>query len=154
MIFFARHWFMVVLMIFCAAQAQAAPVTTQYYSLDLPADWVVAAGPEKRANVVSVLLGRKDHKSSASLIVGAVQPGEAEKAAKSGAERLKGSKPVFTNGQWHFTFEQQGVKGYSVVREDPKAKVLLILMVSGDTASANFVYAMRSPYKALIPQRP
>lgn len=58
------------------------------------------------------------------------------------------------DGQVQFSFEQKGIKGYSVVREDTQAKLLLVLIVSGDLRLADFIYGMRGPYKALIPRRP
>lgn len=143
------------LMILFAAHAQAAPLTTKYYSLDLPADWVVVNGPAKVQEAVQVVMGQKDHKSSALIIVGPANAGEAEQAAKGNAKRLQGSTPVLrSNGQWEFTFEQKGVKGYGIVREDAQSKLLLMLVVSGDARMANFVYSMRGPYRALVPQPP
>lgn len=132
----------------------AAPLTTRYYSLDLPPDWVVISGPTKQNGAVQVLLGQKDHKASAALIVGPAQPGDAEKAAETGSRGLKGTRPVVRDGQVQFSFEQKGIKGYSVVREDTQAKLLLVLIVSGDLRLADFIYGMRGPYKALIPRRP
>ena len=61
---------------------------------------------------------------------------------------------MFRNGQWEFTFEQSGVKGYGIVREDTQSKLLLMLVVSGDARMASFVYKMRGPYRALMPQQP
>ena len=61
---------LLVLTVLLAAQAQAAPLTTKYYSLDLPADWVVVNGPAKVQEAVQVVMGQKDHKSSALIIVG------------------------------------------------------------------------------------
>lgn len=142
------------LLLLFAAQAQATPLTTKYYSLDLPADWVVVNGPAKVQEAVQVVMGQKDHKSSALIIVGPANAGEAELAAKGNAQRLQGSKPVLRNGQWEFTFEQSGVKGYGIVREDTQSKLLLMLVVSGDAHMASFVYKMRGPYRALMPQQP
>ena len=137
-----------------AAQAHAAPLTTKYYSLDLPADWVVVSGPVKVQEAIQVVMGQKDHKSSAMIIVGPAEAGEAEPAAKGNSQRLGGTAPVLRNGQWEFTFEQKGVKGYGVVREDVQSKLLLMLVVSGDLRMANFVYSLRGPYRALMPQQP
>ena len=64
----------------------AAPLTTKYYSLDLPPDWVVVNGPVTRNGAVQVLLGQKDHKTSAAVIVGPAEPGDAEKAAETGSK--------------------------------------------------------------------
>ena len=61
---------------------------------------------------------------------------------------------MLRNGQWKFAFEQKGVKGYGIVREDAQSKLLLMLVVSGDLRMANFVYSMRGPYRALVPQPP
>ncbi|SDF98679.1 hypothetical protein SAMN05192586_1222 [Desulfovibrio legallii] len=134
---------------------QAAPLTTQYYSLDLPPDWVVVNGPVKLQGAVQVLLGQKDHKASALIIAGPAQPGEAEQAARANARRLGGNEPVRrADGQWEFAFIQEGVKGLGLAREDPAARLLLMLVVSGDAARADFVYRMRGPYKALLPVAP
>ena len=145
---------LLVLAVFMAVQAQAVPLTTKYYSLDLPADWVVVSGPVKVQEAIQVVMGQKDHKSSAMIIVGPANAGEAEQAAKGNSQRLGGTAPVLRNGQWEFTFEQKGVKGYGVVREDTQSKLLLMLVVSGDLRMANFVYNLRGPYKALMPQQP
>ena len=145
---------LLVLAVFMSVQAQAVPLTTKYYSLDLPADWVVVSGPVKVQEAIQVVMGQKDHKSSAMIIVGPANAGEAEQAAKGNAQRLGGTAPVLRNGQWEFTFEQKGVKGYGVVREDTQSKLLLMLVVSGDLRMANFVYNLRGPYKALMPQQP
>lgn len=145
---------LLVLLLSAAGPALAAPLTTKYYSLDLPPDWVVISGPAKRNGAMQVLLGQKDHKTSAAIIVGPAEPGDAQKAAETGAQRLKGSPPAARNGQLQFGFEQKGIKGYSVVREDPQSRLLLVLIVSGELRLADFIYAMRSPYKALIPRQP
>ena len=136
-------------------KALAVPVTTKYYSVELPPDWVVVNGPAKVKEAVQVVVGQKDHKSSALIIVGPAGSGEAEQAAVGNARRLDGTKPVLrANGQWEFTFAQNGVKGYCVVREDAPSGLLLMLIVSGDFKLADFVYQMRGPYKALMPLPP
>ena len=145
---------LLVMAVFMAVQAQAVPLTTKYYGLDLPADWVVVSGPVKVQEAIQVVMGQKDHKSSALIIVGPANAGEAEQAAKGNAQRMSGTKPVLRNGQWEFTFEQKGVKGYGIVREDAQSKLLLMLVISGDARMANFVYSMRGPYRALMPQPP
>lgn len=53
-----------------AGRISAAPLTTKYYSLDLPPDWVVVNGPTKQNDAVQVLLGQKDHKTSAAVMWG------------------------------------------------------------------------------------
>ncbi|MBE6442392.1 MAG: hypothetical protein E7022_08760 [Desulfovibrio desulfuricans] len=136
------------------APAQAVPLTTKYYSLALPADWVVVNGPAEVKGAVQVLLGQKDHKSSVLLLVGPARPGEAQQAAEANARRLGGGKPVQRGGQWEFFFEQKGVRGCGIAREDKASGLLLMLLVSGDLKRADFVYAMRGPYKALIPNPP
>ena len=62
---------LLVLAVFMAAQAQAVPLTTKYYGLDMPADWVVVSGPVKVQEAIQVVMGQKDHKSSALIIVAA-----------------------------------------------------------------------------------
>lgn len=151
---FRRVTVLVILLLSLAGPSLGVPLSTKYYSLDLPPDWVVINGPAKQNGAVQVLLGQKDHKASAALIVGPAQPGDAKKAADTGSQRLKGSPPAVRDGQLQFSFEQKGVKGYSVVREDAQSRLLLVLIVSGDVPQADFIYGMRSPYKALIPRKP
>ena len=86
-----------------AGRISAAPLTTKYYSLDLPPDWVVVNGPTKQNDAVQVLLGQKDHKTSAAVIVGPAKPGDAEKAAEAvHGTRLAGRGQVFRGprGRW------------------------------------------------------
>ena len=151
---FARVLPLLLLAVCAAAQAHAVPLTTKYYGLDLPPDWVVVSGPVKVQEAIQVVMGQKDHKSSALIIVGPANAGEAEQAARGNAKRLGGTAPVLRNGQWEFAFEQKGVKGYGIVREDAQSKLLLMLVVSGDLRMASFVYNMRGPYRALMPQPP
>ena len=150
----ARALPLLLLAVCAAVQAHAVPLTTKYYGLDLPQDWVVVSGPVKVQEAVQVVMGQKDHKSSALIIVGPANAGEAEQAARGNAKRLGGTAPVLRNGQWEFAFEQKGVKGYGIVREDAQSKLLLMLVVSGDLRMASFVYNMRGPYRALMPQPP
>lgn len=135
-------------------QPHAAPMSTSHYGLDLPADWVVADGPVNRQGATQVLLGRKDHKASASIVVGPSKPGDAAKAAASVAKRLNATKPEKRNGQLQFLFEREGVKGFGIVREDAKAKLLLVLIASGDLGAMDFLFRMRGPYPALKPVSP
>ena len=65
---------LLVLAVFMAVQAQAVPLTSKYFSLDLPADWVVVSGPVKVQEAIQVVMGQKDHKSSALIIVGLPMP--------------------------------------------------------------------------------
>lgn len=138
-----------------AGQSHAAPLTTRHFSLDLPPDWVVVSGPSGKGQAVQVLLGQKDHKCSALIVVGPAGKGEGEQAANVTAQRLGGGTPAKRNGQWEFAFTQKGVRGYGVAREDAAAGLLLMLVVSGsDMGMADFVFRMRSPYKALVPLAP
>jgi hypothetical protein len=134
--------------------AAAAPLTTKYYSLELPPDWKVIDGPKTRKDIVHVLLGQMNHKCSASLTVSSAAPGEAEKKAREAAKLLNGARPVLRNGQLEFTFRKMGDRGYCVIREDKQSKLLIMLIVSGDIRQANFIYSMRSDYPALVPGRP
>ncbi|MDR2820186.1 MAG: hypothetical protein LBB60_06635 [Desulfovibrio sp.] len=142
------------LLLITPAQTGAAPLSTNYFSLDTPADWVIVQGPKKEKGAVHVLLGQKDHKCSTTLTVGPCVPGDAEKAAQNGSKTLGGTPPAARNGQIEFTFDKNGVKGHVIVREDTQAKLLLVLIIAGDAKQADFVYAMRSPYKNLVPRRP
>jgi hypothetical protein len=137
-----------------ATAATAAPLTTKYYTLELPPDWKVVDGPKIQKDVVHVLLGQTRHKCSASVTVSSAAPGEAEKKAREAAKLLNGTRPVSRNGQMEFTFKKMGDRGYCIIREDKQAKLLIMVIVSGDTRQANFIYSMRGGYPALVPARP
>ena len=132
----------------------AAPLTTKYFSLELPPDWIVLEGPKKEKGLVRVHLGSKDHSSSVQIMVMQVQPGDVEKAASSYAKRLKAGKPRRANGQLVIPFTQQGIDGYCLLREDSMNKLMLVLAASGDLEKIDFVYQMRGPYQSLKPVKP
>ncbi|MCR5563911.1 MAG: hypothetical protein K6F46_11220 [Desulfovibrio sp.] len=134
--------------------ACATPLTTQYFGLNLPPDWMVLDGPRKEGKSVRVQLGNKAKTAAVALAAGPARPGDAEKAADAYAKRLRGTKPTVQNGQLYFTFGHQGEHGYAILREDALSGLLLICIVSGDLKAADFVYEMRGPYKALRPVRP
>ncbi|MDR3358054.1 MAG: hypothetical protein LBN96_04205 [Desulfovibrio sp.] len=134
--------------------ATAAPLTTKYYSLELPPDWKILDGPKARKDMVHVLLGQIKHKCSASVTVSSAAPGEAEKKAWEAAKLLNGARPALRNGQLEFSFKKMGDSGYCVVREDKQSKLLIMVIVSGNIRQANFIYSMRSDYPALVPARP
>ncbi|MDR1659739.1 MAG: hypothetical protein LBR94_05295 [Desulfovibrio sp.] len=143
-----------VLLMSTAAAVSAAPLATKYYSLELPPDWKVIDGPKVKKDIVHVLLGQIKYKCSASVTVSSSAPGEAEKKAREAAKLLNGTKPALRNGQLEFTFKKMGDRGYCILREDRQAKLLIMLIVSGDVRQANFIYSMRSGYPALVPARP
>lgn len=128
------------------------PLTTMYFSLTLPDSWRVIEGPKKTRDLVDVLVGTSDHSCSAQIRVGSVKPGMAEIGAREYAKQLNGTKPVARNGQLEFAFEQKGVKGICIFREDPLAKLLMIVIISGKPQLADFIYQMRGPYKTLYPR--
>lgn len=134
--------------------ACAAPLTTKYFGLNLPPDWMVLDGPRKEGKSVRVQLGNKSKTAAVALAVGPARPGDAERAADAYAKRLLGTKPVVQNGQLYFTFGHQGEHGYAILRGDGLSGLLLICIVSGDLKAAEFIYEMRGPYKALRPVRP
>jgi hypothetical protein len=137
-----------------AADVTGASLTTQYYTLDLPPDWTVVTAPKTTNDAVHSLIGQKNHKCSASInVLFKVNPGTAEKLAAETAKRLDGTRPVMRNGQLEFTFKKMGDNGYCIIREDKQAKLLLLVIVSGSTGQADFIYSMRSEYPALVPQR-
>ncbi|MDR1857043.1 MAG: hypothetical protein LBR22_07795 [Desulfovibrio sp.] len=133
----------------------AAAVTTKHYSLDPPDDWVMIKGPSRERDATFLHLGTRDHSCSASITTyESRSPSDVQDLAKDTARSLGAGPPAKAKGQYQGKFTQKGVKGYFVVREDPKAKLLLRLIVSGETRKADFLFRMRSPHKALIPAKP
>ncbi|MDR1776255.1 MAG: hypothetical protein LBR31_00305 [Desulfovibrio sp.] len=138
-----------------ASGAAAETLTTKYYTLDVPQDWKILAGPTEKKGVTHLHLAQKNHKCSVLVNIDKAKPGDAEKCARYSAKVLNGSKPVMRNGQWEFTFKKMGDSGYCIVREDKKAGLLISLVVSGSNLpQANFVYSMRGGYPALVPHKP
>jgi hypothetical protein len=152
--FFALPAFLTLSLLIMSGQAGAAPLSTKYFSLDTPAGWTIIEGPKKNRDMVSVKLGHKATNSTVSITVGECEPGDAKTWADKWSKSFGGTPPVARNGQIGFTFDKNGVKGHAIVREDTQAKLLLVLIIAGDAKQADFVYAMRSPYKNLVPRRP
>lgn len=139
--------------LFWAETLCAQPITTKYYSLSLPADWVVLNGPSRGGDNVRLQLSDKDRTVTATLIVGSVQPGEAKKAASVYAKQLKVT-PRQHAGQTEFLLTHGQERGYYVMREDASSRLMLLLTVSGNLRKADFLFRMRSPYPNLVPKPP
>lgn len=135
-----------------AKQSAAMPVTTKYYSLALPEDWAVLFGPVSKLGATHFQLADKTKTSTVSITVGPSQAGDAERMAKHIAQRFQTNAEKH-NGQWQCVFKSDKGAGYSIVREDKNKALLMVITVSGDTSKAEFIFQMRSPYAALLPQK-
>ena len=133
--------------------AWATPVTTKYYSLTLPSDWVVLKGPVRGKDNVILQLSNKARSSTATIVVGSVAPGETSKIIEVYAKRLQ-AEPKKQSGQTVFFLRHGQERGYCIVREDTRSQLLLIMAVSGELSKADFLFSLRTPYKALLPVRP
>ena len=133
---------------------QAAPLVTPYFSLSIPAGWKILSGPETNGKAVTLQLCDDAHTAVVAFAVGPVRHGEAEEAAQMYARRLKGSKPSKHAGQIEFSFGHGSEKGIGIVREDKATGLALVMIISGNLAITDFVYAMRGSYKRLYPVRP
>ncbi len=131
----------------------ATPVTTKYYSLTLPSDWVVLKGPVRGKDNVILQLADKTHSTTATLVVGKIAPGESKQVEQMYAKRLQ-TPAKKQKKQTVFFLSHGKERGYCLLREDPQAQLLLILTVSGELAKADFLFSLRTPYKALMPERP
>ncbi|MCR4665848.1 MAG: hypothetical protein K5657_00960 [Desulfovibrio sp.] len=136
-----------------AAQARSrVPVTTKYYSITLPEDWVVFKGPVKSRDNIQLQLTNSKRTAVATLVVGRVEAGDAKKVISLYGKRF--GAPVIREGQAEFFLTNGKEKGYCIVREDARDRLLLILTVSGEIERANFLFSLRTPYAALLPKKP
>ena len=137
-----------------AAQSTAsAPVSTKYYSLDIPKDWSVLFGPANDRGTTRLQLGDNAKTTTVAIIVGPSRPGDAEQIARRSADRLKTTAKKRGN-QWEFTARHGKDTMYGIVREDARNSLLMVLTVSGDVAKADFVFQMRTPsYPQLKPEK-
>ncbi|MBO4369592.1 MAG: hypothetical protein J5803_05790 [Desulfovibrio sp.] len=131
----------------------ATPVTTKYYSLTLPNDWVVLKGPVRGKDNIILQMADKTHSTTATLVVGKIAPGETRQVVQMYTEQLQ-TQPRMQKRQTEFFLLHGQERGYCIVREDPSAHLLLILTVSGKLPKADFLFSLRTPYKALVPERP
>ena len=135
-----------------ATSQKSVSVTTKHYSLALPDDWVVLYGPVNERGTTRFQLADKAKTSTISITVGPSRAGDAEQIAKLTAKRLQ-TNAVQRNGQWQYVFKNDRGAGYTIVREDNGNALLMVITVSGDISKAEFIYRMRSPYTALLPQK-
>ena len=136
-----------------AKNANALPISTKYYSLSLPSDWVVLRGPEKTRDTITLQLADTKRTTVATLVVGTAMPNEAEKAVALYTKRLQ-VKPTFHAGQAEFYLTHGKEKGFFLLRESKHDHLLLLLTVSGDLEKAGFLFALRTPYSSLRPVKP
>ena len=133
--------------------AAVTPVTTKFYSVTLPDDWIVLKGPVRGKDNVLLQMADTTHSTTATLVVGKIAKGETDQLVQMYSKRLQ-SQPNKQKHQTEFFLLHGQERGYCIVREDPSAHLLLILTVSGKLPKADFLFSLRTPYKALVPERP
>ena len=146
-------FFAVLFMVMVSVSAMAQPLTTKYYSLNLPRDWVVLRGPEKENEAIVLQICDQKQSVAAAIAVGHIEKGDGQKVIQAYAKKLA-TQPQTARGQTVFWLKHGKMEGYCLIREDATKKVMLILTVSGDVGKANFLYTMRSPYQGLVPFNP
>ena len=144
------------LMLFLMSQAglvSAYPITTKYYSLDLPANWSVLKGPTRKKDLIFLQLANQKKTATATLVVGPASAAEAQQAPYMAASRANAT--VYQNqGQTEFSVNHGTEHGFCIFRYDSKSQLLLILTISGDTAETGFIFKIKSPHMQLRPVVP
>lgn len=129
------------------------PVTTKYYSLDLPKDWAVLRGPIKQDETLFVQLANTKKTTTATLVVAKASPKTLNEAIKIYSKRLQ-TTPITRQGQTEFKIKHKSDVGYCLLRYEPRSHLLVILSVSGELKNIDFLFKVRTPYVGLFPLRP
>ena len=133
--------------------SQAYPITTKYYSVNLPANWSVLQGPKRQNEAIFLQIANQKKTATATLVVGKASPKEAQDAPYVAASRVK-AYVLQNQGQSEFSIAHGPEKGFCLFRYDPKSSLLLVLTISGALEESGFLFKMNTPYPKLRPVPP
>lgn len=143
-----------------AAQAPAAPpagpseLSSKYYTVSVPEDWKAIMPPTENQGMTSAIFARTAGSAVVTMVVGPRGAADAKTIAGMFAEQFKAEKPpVEKNGQYTFSFTQQGMPCQAWVATE--GDVFMVTSVTGNRKEAlAFIrqHVKSAEYAKLLPQ--
>ncbi|WP_300125564.1 hypothetical protein [Desulfovibrio sp.] len=142
-----------------AAEAAPAPkgpeqLVCKYYTVSMPDDWKAIMAPTENQGMTSAIFARTAGSAVVTMVVGPRGVADGKTIAGMFAEQFKAEKPpVEKNGQYTFSFTQQGMPCQAWVGTE--GDVFMVTTVTGNRKDAQtFIrqYVKSADYPKLLPQ--
>lgn len=139
-----------------AAPAPKGPeqLSCKYYTVTLPDDWKAIMPPTENQGMTSAIFARTTGSAVVTMVVGPRGVADGKTIAGMFAEQFKAEKPpVEKNGQYAFSFTQQGLPCQAWVGTE--GDVFMVTTVTGNRKDAQAFIRQRvasTDYPKLLPQ--
>lgn len=137
-----------------AAPANPGELGCKYYTVSMPDDWKAVMAPTENQGMTSAIFARSAGGAEVMMVVGPRGVADAKMIAGMFAEQFKAEKPpVEKNGQFTFSFTQQGMPCYAWVATE--GDVFMVTTVSGNRKEAQAFlkqHVKSADYARLLPQ--
>ena len=142
-----------------AAETTPAPkgpeqLSCKYYTVTMPDDWKAVMAPAENQGMTSAIFARTAGSAVVTMVVGPRGVADGKTIAGMFAEQFKAEKPpVEKNGQYTFSFTQQGMPCQAWVGTE--GDVFMVTTVTGNRKDAQAFlrqYVKSADYPKLLPQ--
>lgn len=137
-----------------ATPAGPTELTSKYYTVSVPEDWKAIMPPTENQGMTSAIFARTAGSAVVTMVVGPRGAADAKTIAGMFAEQFKAEKPpVEKNGQYTFSFTQQGMPCQAWVATE--GDVFMVTSVTGNRKEAQaFIrqHIKSADYAKLLPQ--
>ena len=137
-----------------AAPRGPEQLSCKYYTVILPDDWKAIMAPTEKQGMTSAIFARTAGSAVVTMVVGPCGVAEGKTIAGMFAEQFKAEKPpVEKNGQYTFSFTQQGMPCQAWVGTE--GDVFMVTTLTGNRKEAQaFIrqYIKSADYPKLLPQ--
>lgn len=139
-----------------AAPAPKGPeqMNCKYYTVSMPDDWKAVMAPTENQGMTSAIFARTAGSAVVTMVVGPRGVADGKTIAGMFAEQFKAEKPpVEKNGQFTFSFTQQGMPCQAWVATE--GDVFMVTTVTGNRKEAQAFlkqHVKSTDYAKLLPQ--
>lgn len=137
-----------------ATPAVPNELTCKYYTVSMPEDWKAIMPPTENQGMTSAIFARTTGSAVVTMVIGPRGAADAKTIAGMFAEQFKAEKPpVEKNGQYTFSFTQQGMPCQAWVATE--GDVFMVTSITGNRKEAQaFIrqHVKSAEYAKLLPQ--
>ncbi|WP_241159342.1 MULTISPECIES: hypothetical protein [unclassified Desulfovibrio] len=136
------------------APANPGELSCKYYTVTMPDDWKAVMAPTENQGMTSAIFARTAGSAVVTMVVGPCGVADGKMIAGMFAEQFKAEKPpVEKNGQYTFSFTQQGMPCQAWVSTE--GDVFMVTTVTGNRKEAQAFlkqHVKSADYAKLLPQ--
>ena len=137
-----------------APPANPGELSCKYYTVSMPDDWKAVMAPAENQGMTSAIFARTAGSAVVTMVVGPRGVADGKMIAGMFAEQFKAEKPpVEKNGQFTFSFTQQGMPCQAWVSTE--GDVFMVTTVTGNRKEAQAFlkqHVRSTEYAKLLPQ--